>query len=191
VEWTIPAFNPQPQSVAALWLVLIPGPLMVGGWVGWVAWWNAEVVCPPEDGHPSHYLSRQPRITRDVESRVQYALTTRLPSYPCMNERCCVTAERRRWNCQLDASRSITVQRSIYCTTTPHMRCTTCITATTAPPHQGSVSISYYLTRHVVSLYTAALPCFPTSVVIYKRVCLVYAASSMSYILLRQLSDCL
>ena len=34
VEWTIPAFNLQSQSVAALWLALISRPAEVGGWVG-------------------------------------------------------------------------------------------------------------------------------------------------------------
>jgi len=34
VEWTMPAFTPQPQSVTALWPVLIFRPLRVEGWVG-------------------------------------------------------------------------------------------------------------------------------------------------------------
>jgi len=34
VEWTIPAFTPQPQSINALWLVLISRPAEGRGWVG-------------------------------------------------------------------------------------------------------------------------------------------------------------
>ena len=62
VEWTIPTFNPQPQSITALWLVLISRPAEGRrDWrVSWprVAWWNIEVVdvvCSSEDGHPSQY----------------------------------------------------------------------------------------------------------------------------------------
>jgi len=34
MEWTIPAFTLQPQSITALWPVLISVSLRVGGWVG-------------------------------------------------------------------------------------------------------------------------------------------------------------
>ena len=48
--------------------------------MAWVAWWNTEVVCPSEDGHPSQYLSRRPGIEpATVESRAQRHNQYRLP----------------------------------------------------------------------------------------------------------------
>jgi len=41
--------------IIALWLILIPVPLRVGGWVGLGSWLHTEVIYPPEDGHPSQY----------------------------------------------------------------------------------------------------------------------------------------
>jgi len=56
VEWTIPAFTPQPQSVTALWLVLIFRPTD-GRRLSWPesGWLQTEVVYPPADGHQSQY----------------------------------------------------------------------------------------------------------------------------------------
>jgi len=61
MEWVMPAFTPQPQSIIALWLVRISRPLRVGGWVGLgVAWWNTEMVCPPKTfTHPSTNRARR------------------------------------------------------------------------------------------------------------------------------------
>jgi len=44
VEWAIPAFTPQPQSITALWLVLISSPvegrrLSWPGWLGEILRW--------------------------------------------------------------------------------------------------------------------------------------------------------
>ena len=55
VEWTIPAFPPQPQIVIALWPVLICRPPRLEGWVGLSGWSQTEVVYSPADGHPSQY----------------------------------------------------------------------------------------------------------------------------------------
>jgi len=55
VEWAIPAFTPQPQSITALWMVLISIPLRVEGWVGLSGWLQTGVVYPTADGHPSQY----------------------------------------------------------------------------------------------------------------------------------------
>jgi len=49
MEWTIPAFPPQPQSITALWLVLISHPAE-GRWLSWPGWFD-EILswfCPPK-----------------------------------------------------------------------------------------------------------------------------------------------
>ena len=56
-NYTTPAFTPQPQSINALWLVLIlPS---VKGSVDLDGWLHTEIVPPPgvepEHGHPSQY----------------------------------------------------------------------------------------------------------------------------------------
>jgi len=45
VEWTIPAFTPQPQNVTAFSV-----PLRVEDWVGLSGWSQTEVVYQPADG---------------------------------------------------------------------------------------------------------------------------------------------
>jgi len=55
VEWTIPAFTPQPQSITALWLVLISHRakgrrLSWPGWLGKILMWFAG---PKMVTHPS------------------------------------------------------------------------------------------------------------------------------------------
>jgi len=57
VEWTIHAFTPQPQSMTALWLVLISRPtegkrLSWPRWLGEILQWGG---LSAEDGHPSQY----------------------------------------------------------------------------------------------------------------------------------------
>jgi len=78
VEWTISAFIPQPQSITALWLVLISVPLRVEGWVGLSGWLQTEVVYPPADSHPSQTNRR--RVTSLIETNrlplSQAAITT-------------------------------------------------------------------------------------------------------------------
>jgi len=51
VEWTVPAFTPQPQSVTALWPLLVFRTVGVEGWVGLGGWLQTEVVYPPTDVH--------------------------------------------------------------------------------------------------------------------------------------------
>jgi len=61
VEWTIPAFTPQLQSITALWPVLISrpaAPLRVGGWVGL-------------------YCRRKVLFKLDQQTSVQYILPSR------------------------------------------------------------------------------------------------------------------
>jgi len=68
-----PAFTPQPQSVATLWLVLISHPcegsrLSWSGCLGEIT----EVVCWPKNRHPSQYYTHQPGIElTTIESQVQ------------------------------------------------------------------------------------------------------------------------
>jgi len=73
VEWTIPAFTPQPQSITARWLVLISRPAESRrlSWPGWLqAWWNTEVVCPPNTvTHPSTNRARR-RVTSSIRPTI-------------------------------------------------------------------------------------------------------------------------
>jgi len=64
VEWTIPAFTPQPQSITALWLVLISCPaedrrLSWSGWLGEILRWFLP---PKMVTHPSTNRDRR-RVT--------------------------------------------------------------------------------------------------------------------------------
>jgi len=57
LEWTIPAFTPQPQSTTEL---------------AWVAWWNTEVVCPPKTithptGFPLYFGSEIQGLFKDFQ----------------------------------------------------------------------------------------------------------------------------
>jgi len=45
----------QPQSVTALWPVLIFRPAKIECWVDPSGWSQTEVVYPPADGHSSQY----------------------------------------------------------------------------------------------------------------------------------------
>ena len=64
VEWTIPAFTPQPQSITAFWLVLISCPaegrrLSLPGWLGEILRWFFP---PKMVTHPSTNRARR-RVT--------------------------------------------------------------------------------------------------------------------------------
>jgi len=57
-EWNMShtSFTTRPQSITALWMILISRPAE-GRRLSWqltcVTWRNTDVVCPPEDGHLS------------------------------------------------------------------------------------------------------------------------------------------
>jgi len=82
VEWTIAAFNPQPQSIAALWLVVISRPAE-GRRLSWPRWLGEilEFARPETVTHPSvSRSSRESNLWLSV--RESNALTTRLPRHP-------------------------------------------------------------------------------------------------------------
>jgi len=81
MEWAIPAFTSQPQSITALWLVLIYRPaedrrLSWPGWLGKVQTWFAH---PKTVTHPSISRGGWESSLRP-SSRESSPLTTRLPS---------------------------------------------------------------------------------------------------------------
>jgi len=93
VEWSAPAFNPQLQNVAALWLVLISRPtedrrLSWPGWLGEILRWFArpKTVTDPSICHSSRKVNPRP------SSHESNALTTRLPSHLCSHGRCITMA---------------------------------------------------------------------------------------------------
>ena len=59
-------------------------PQRVGGWAGQVGWLHTEVVCPPDDGHPSQYQTTDSAAAGDRthDHWVENPITTRLPSHP-------------------------------------------------------------------------------------------------------------
>ena len=82
VKWSIPVFDPQPHSVAALWLVLISHPtegrrLSWPGWLGEILMWFAcrKMVTNPSICRGGRELNLQP------SSHESNALTTGLPSH--------------------------------------------------------------------------------------------------------------
>jgi len=99
-----PAVTPQPQSITSWYSFVIP--LRVGGWVGLGGWLHIEVVCLPDDGHPSpvpidwQYGGRGSN-SRPL-SRKSNALTTRLPSHQSGTRSlecccCCVRVSSGQW----------------------------------------------------------------------------------------------
>ena len=83
VEWAIPAFTPQPQSITAHFgWYSFPVPLRAGGWVGLrclVKYWGGYVVCPPKTvTHPSTNRARRrvTSLTRPTTLPLHHAATT-------------------------------------------------------------------------------------------------------------------
>ena len=81
MELTIPAFIPQPQSAAALWLVLISC-LTEGRRLSWPGWLRKIGLLrrfwPTEDGHPSQYLSHRSGLELNPQpSSREYNATTK------------------------------------------------------------------------------------------------------------------
>jgi len=79
VEWTIPAFTPQSQSVTALWLVLIsrPDERRRLSWPGWLGEIPRSCTRPKTVIHPSSSRGGRESNSRP-SSRKSNALTTRL-----------------------------------------------------------------------------------------------------------------
>ena len=82
VEWTIPAFYPKLQSVAALWLVLIFHPTEGRrlSWPGWLDEILRWCVCPKTVTHPGICDSGR-ELNPQLTSRESNAITTRPPRH--------------------------------------------------------------------------------------------------------------
>ena len=96
VEWTIPAFTPQPQSITALWLVLISRPaegrrLSWPRWLGEILRWFVlrrrspiPVLTGPDVEYPRWYAKRRYRYaTSVVIVYLSYTVSEILPNLQC------------------------------------------------------------------------------------------------------------